>query len=374
MRRGIHAGASAFVARPQRCCRVLFEKFRISGGYTLIPHSRPIFDAASAQALARVLESGVVACGPRAEELEARVCRLIGQSFATAVDSGTSALLLALFALGTQRRIRRVGIPAYACRALLHAVRAAGCEPVLMDCDDDLRLRRDAALALADSLDVVILVHPFGFVEPLVAEDWPCPVIEDIAQGAGGRLDGKPLGGFGDVCVASFYATKPWGGAFGGMAASDDEAICSAVRAMRCADTADLGLPYAGNHQLSDVHAVLALARLDVADAEREARKRLSERYDEWLKASGASIVRRDADGNHYRYIVRVGDAGKVIARLREHGVGAARPVATPLSRLLKTDAPGAESAWQTCVSLPLLSAMSDTEEALIQEALNACM
>jgi len=306
--------------------------------------------------------------------LEVRVASLAGMRHAAAVDTGSSALMLALYALSLDRPLRRVGIPAYACRAVLHAVRACGAEPVLMDCTVDLRLDAGQAEALAPTLDAVVLVHPFGMIEPLVAESWACPMIEDIAQAAGGCFGDRPLGGFGAVGIVSFYATKPWGGAYGGMVLSDAEHLVERVGAMRHADSAGVALPYAGNHQLSDVHAALAHCRIDNADEEMRQRTALAARYDAWLEGTHAHVVPCENGSNHYRYIVRVEDAAPVIAALHSHGVAAARPVDEPLSRLLGQSCPGAEAAWRQCVSLPLLAGMSEQEEETMHKAMKLCL
>ncbi len=340
----------------------------------MIPHSRPVFDAESAHAVSAVVHSGHTARGPVSEALEKRVAVLTGRTHAAAVDSGSSALMLALFALSVQNPVRRVGIPAYACRALLHAVRACGAEPVFMDCGTDLRLDTAQADALAPTLDAVIINHPFGMIEPLVAEDWPCPVIEDIAQAAGGRFKERELGGFGDISIASFYATKPWGGAYGGMVLSGQVHFIERVCRMRNADAADASLPYAGNHQMSDVHAALATCRLDKVAAEMGQRRSLAARYDDFLQGKSVERVRPNASGNQYRYIVRVEDAEQAINVLRSHGVAATHPVEEPLSRLLGQDCPGAEAAQQQCVSLPMLADMSDEEEGQLRNAMAACL
>jgi len=346
----------------------------------MIPHSRPVFGPAFADAVQQVMESGQLATGEVCAALEAEVAGLIGVSYAVTVDSGTSALMLALYALKAKRKVRRVGIPAYACRAVLHAVRAVDAEPVCMDCGEDLRLDAAQARDMAGSLDAVILVHPFGMIEPMVKESWPCPVIEDIAQSAGGRIDGQTgedgrmLGSFGDVSITSFYATKPWGGACGGMVMSSDADVCERVRHMRCADTADITLPYAGNHQLSDIHAALARVHISQSNQERECRMRQAVAYDEWFAGMKSVPVKREASCNHYRYIVRVDDASGVIEALHSHGVGAARPVEEPLSRLIGQRCQGAETAWQQCVSLPLLADMSEDELDCMKKAIAACM
>ncbi len=334
-----------------------------------IPHSRPWFGPEFLQAAARVLKSGQLASGPECDALEREVAGMLGVEHAAAVDSGTSALMLALYALKAEREVRRVGIPAYACRAILHAVRAAGAEPVCMDCGDHLRLDMNVAEKLTPGLDAVILAHPFGMIEPMIRKSWPCPLIEDIAQAAGGQLEGRMLGSFGDIAIASFYATKPWGGACGGMVLSRKPEICRLVRRMRDVDKADISLSYAGNHRLSDVHAALVRTRLSLAAEERGRRQRLAQRYDEWSAALAWTPVAREQSCNHYRYIVRVQDAASAIKLLRGKGIGAARPVKQPLSAMLGQHCPGAEAAWRHCVSLPLIADMDEEEMNCMHEA-----
>jgi len=324
--------------------------------------------------VADVVLSGHTARGPVSESLEDRIAGLTGMRYAAAVDSGSSALMLAMFSLMSRAPLKKVGIPAYACRALLHAVRACGAEPVFMDCAPDLRLDAAQAEALSSQLDAVILVHPFGMIEPLVKESWPCPVIEDIAQAAGGSFGGRPLGSFGDISIASFYATKPWGGAYGGMLMSNDQQMVEQACRMRHADSADVSLAYAGNHQLSDVHAALAMGRLDHAERECDKRTQLAARYDQWLAGKKARTIACGEGANHYRYIVRVENADQAIATLHAAGVGAAHPVDKPLSGLLGELCKGTETARHECVSLPLLTDLSEEEEKIMFQALTTCL
>jgi len=340
----------------------------------MIPHSRPIFNQQFSQAVDQLIASGFVAMGHESMLLEQALATRLKHLDAVAVDSGTSALMLVLRALAIHQPMKRIGIPAYACASLLFAVRAAGCEPVYMDCGDDLRLDEKQAWALASSLDAVIVVHPFGMVEPMAKAQWPCPVIEDIAQAAGAMLDGLPVGSFGDVCVASFYATKPWGGAYGGMVLGNTE-LCAAVRSMRDPDQADLNMAYAGHHQLSDVHATLARCRLQQYDGEQLQRMQRMQWLDECLPEYCVSSIAERSQGNAFRYIIRTdGMAENMIAQLHGCGIAAQRPVGMPLHHKTSQICLGVERAWRDCVSLPLLVHMSDDEVVKYQQGLKTCL
>jgi len=345
----------------------------------MIPHSRPLFDKHFSESVQSVVSSRHTASGEQVARLEQSIMQHLGcHGDAIAVDSGTSALMLAIRALSTEQPIkntlRRIGIPAYACASLLFAVRAAGCTPVCMDCKQDLRLDKHKAWDIAPSLDAVILVHPFGMIEPLVKETWPCPVIEDIAQAAGSVLDGKPVGSFGDVTIASFYATKPWGGAYGGMVLGSQE-LCSQIRAMSNPDAGDLTQPYVGHHQLSDIHASLVLCRLEYSEQERRQRQQHMLWIDQHLPLTYVQSIKSREMGNAFRYIIRAnGEAEKVIRHLHKHGIGASKPVQQPINLATGETCEGAYQAWKDCISLPLLPIMSDDEYKQYEDGLNICL
>ena len=348
----------------------------------MIPHSRPQFGAEWLEGVARVLRSGHLAAGDEVRRLESEVAARLLQPHAAAVDSGTSALMLAIRALKEVKPSKGptfvVGVPAYTCAAVLHAVRAAGAAPLCMDCGDDLRLDRDKASTKADQfakqLDAVVLAHPFGGVEPAIADDWPCPVIEDFSQSAGARWQGRALGGYGDISIVSFYATKPWGGACGGMVLSHDQQIMAQIRRMRRSDACEPGLHYVGNHQLSDMHAVLVRMRLQQADRERERRNSCAALFDDCFAAADHASLSTVGSDSYYRYILRCSaGAEAVIRHFRQRRICACRPVKQPISTLLGDDScHGAERAWQTCVSIPLLSDFSAHETAQMCEAIDA--
>jgi len=339
-----------------------------------IPHSRPYTNDRFVHAVSDVVRSAYTAEGEQCRQLEQAVLSRCKQTDAVAVDSGSSALTLAIRALQAQKKVQRVGIPAYACASLWFAVRAAGCTAVVMDCADDLRLDVNQAWDIAPTLDAVILVHPFGMVEPLVTETWSCPVIEDIAQAAGATFQDKPVGSFGDVAIASFYATKPWGGAYGGMVLGTHD-VCDAVRKMSNPDVADLSSPYVGHHQLSNVHAALVLARLQHTAWEMKGRQQLMQWLDMNLPEPLQQSIAKRQQGNAFRYVIRKKNAAaNTIHALQHVGIAAARPVQVPLHQTGEAVLKGAAKAWQDCISLPIVSNMTTDEYVTYAQGLKTCL
>jgi len=337
-----------------------------------IPHSRPRLGHSSQAVIAQVLSRAELAIGPHVQELETKLQQLCQQGHAVAVDTGTSAISLLLRAYAQRQHMQRIGIPAYACASLLYAVQAAGMQPVLMDCQADLRLVPEQARQQAEQLDAIIMVHPFGMLEPLVAEDWPCILIEDIAQAAGGRLQQRPVGSFGDACIVSFYATKPWGGAYGGMVLSNNADCIQAIKNMRSADHYQHKLDYAANHQLSNIHAALALERLQLAKHEQQQRQQYSQLWQAACQHS--QFIDPGIGANAFRHLIWLDDAEQSMQHLRQRGIQASLPVPRNLADLSQQAVPkGTEAAQKHCLSLPLLSYFNARELDYMQEQLHQC-
>lgn len=339
-----------------------------------IPHSRPHFGQSFEGAAQAVVHSGFLAQGEATAALEQHLQSQLSGQAVLAVDSGTSALMLAIRGLTKHKKDARIGIPAYACASLLFAVKNAGGIPVFMDCNQDLCLDKEAAMHTAQTLDVLVVVHPFGMIEPLASEHFDCPVIEDIAQSAGATWQGKALGTFADVSIGSFYATKPWGGAYGGFVSSKDKSFIALIAKMTNPDQADLQQDYVGHHQLSNLHAALAQVRLTHADSETQQRQAWITKYDTILKNYAVTAI-CGIQGNAFRYIIRSEQpASDVIQTLQGLGIAAMCPVQQPLHHAIKGEAcPQADVAWQHCISLPLLHDMNEQEFLWLQQGLATC-
>jgi len=153
------------------------------------------------------------------------------------------------------------------------------------------------------------------------------------------------------------------------MVLSRDKGIYDDILPMCNADGADTSLGYAGNHQLSDVHAAMARTRLTLAAGEQHRRMRLASLFDEWFADKATCPVSSPVESCYFRYIVRTnGNAADAIKALHGQGVGACLPVPAPVSSLY-----GANRAWDSCVSLPLLEDFSDAELQQMKEAITVC-
>jgi len=339
-----------------------------------IQHSRPTVDDRDRAAVAEVLRSGWIAQGAKVAEFEQAFAVRVGVRGGVATSSGTAALTVALRVLGVAGG-DEVLIPTYACAALLQAVRAAGAIPRLVDCDPfTLNMDVEAARrARSPRARAIIVVHSFGL--PADLEELRAlglPLVEDAAHAIGAVYRGRPVGGFGDASVVSFYATKLLTTGEGGMLLSNAKAVLDAARDCRDYDEKSTDRPRF-NYKLTDFQAALGLAQLARLPAFLERRDQIAHRYSEALRPAPVELPASATDRRrvHFRYVVKgAGPAEHYLAALQGAGVHARRPIFRPLHRYVGAGGfPGADEAWARAVSLPMYPSLSDAEVMRVADA-----
>jgi dTDP-4-amino-4,6-dideoxygalactose transaminase len=313
-----------------------------------IPHSATTLGDTEIDAAVRVLRSGFLSQGSEVAAFEEECASATGRKFAVAVNSGTSALHLALGALGVKND-EPVAVPSYGCASVITAIRLQHAKPVL--CDIDGRLTLDPHL-IPDGCRVSILAHLFGATGALPVGS----VIEDIAQSIGGAT-----GGAGRVAVASFYATKLLtSGGEGGMLLTDEEDIAAYARDRRDYDNRDDFIDRY-NYKLTDLQAAVGRVQLRRLPSFIERRREIAAAYDDAFRALPIRLP--DADGHvYFRYVVRTDRRNELKAHLLVSGIEAKRPVYRPAHHYLGGAFPESERAHCECLSLPIYPSLIDAE------------
>lgn len=201
----------------------------------------------------RSLAAGLGALAGDGQRAESRVRAWLDRTFAARravlLDGGTSALALGIRAAlaGRPPGERLVALPAYGCFDLATAVDGSGAAAILYDLDPATLGPRWDSLerALEHGAGAVVVAHLYGIPVDLdrvqaLAAGHDAFVIEDAAQGAGGRWRGRPLGAVGSFGVLSFGRGKGITGGGGGALLANDEA------ALRALDDAGLSEPPGG--------------------------------------------------------------------------------------------------------------------------------
>jgi dTDP-4-amino-4,6-dideoxygalactose transaminase len=336
--------------------------------------------AAIDAAIARVLDRGWYVLGEEVKAFEREFADVLGVAHAVGVGSGTDALALALRALNIAPGDEVITV-SHTAVATIAAIELAGAVPVLVDIDpahytlDPARLEA----AITPRTKAVIAVHLYGQAADMdaimaVARQHRLKVIEDCCQATGGRYKGRRVGSIGDAGCFSFYPTKNLGAiGDGGAVVTQYDAVAERVRSLReYGWRGDRVSHVAGvNSRLDEMQAAILRAKLPHLDADNARRRTIADRYDAALAGLVTIPARRNpAEHVFHLYVVRTPDRDGVLARLKDHGIGAAIHYAKAAhqqpayaARLAGCDAlPETETAVSEILTLPIYPELTDAE------------
>lgn len=279
-----------------------------------------------------VLESGMLAQGPRVAALEDAFKKVTGTRHAIATSSGTTGLHLALLAHGIGPGDEVITSP-FTFIASVNAILFTGAKPVFADIDEasfNIDPERLEA-AITPRTKAVMPVHLYG--QPCdmdeicaIARKHGVVLLEDAAQAVGATYRGRHVGSFG-TAVFSLYATKNVMSAEGGMITTDADEVADMARLLRNHGMRNryeyemLGY----NFRLTDVLAAIGLAQLDrMAEATR--RRGSNAAYlSAHLRGVGTPVVKEGREHVWHQYTVRLPDGvdrEEAVRRLGEEGIG----------------------------------------------------
>jgi perosamine synthetase len=268
--------------------------------------------------------------------------------------------------------------------------------PVFVDIEEEtLGLDPDRVeAAITDRTRALLPVDVFGHPCRLheldgIASARGLALIEDSCEALGSRLDGRPLGSFGNASVFAFYPNKQITTGEGGMLVTDDPHVAAAARSIRNQGRDEDGtwlrhvrLGY--NYRIDELSAALGLAQLERLDELRAGRTRVAAAYERllgphpWLRLPAA---RPGADVDWFVYVVRLAeeiDRDRLIGQLAEHGVPG-RPYFSPIHLqplyrermgFAEGDFPVTERVARTTLAIPFSSRLSDDQVARVADAL----
>jgi dTDP-4-amino-4,6-dideoxygalactose transaminase len=277
-----------------------------AGSAPPIPFHMPSIGAAERQAVLDVLDSGWLTTGQRVVEFEEAIQRDLGVRHAVAVNSATSALHLALEAMGIGPD-DEVVVPTYTFAASAEVVRYLGARPRLADVDP-LTLNSTAETIeqqLRPNTKAIEIVHFGGLLadmEPILdlARRRGIPVLEDAAHALPASRNGRAAGTMAEAGALSFYATKTVTTGEGGMLITNDDRIADRARVMRLHgisrdawkrytaagswlyEIEDIGFKY----NLTDIAAAIGIVQLGRAEEMRRQREGVALRYGTALEAA----------------------------------------------------------------------------------------
>ncbi|MEQ1572683.1 MAG: DegT/DnrJ/EryC1/StrS family aminotransferase [Vicinamibacterales bacterium] len=387
----------------------------------MIPVARPWMDEREADAARRVILSGWVTQGPEVASFERGFAEAVGAAHACAVSSCTTALHLALSALGVGPGDEVVTV-SHSFIATANAIRYCGAVPVFVDIDAST-FNMDPTLvdaAISTRTKALLVVHQLGMPCDLsrlmaIARRRGVPVVEDAACAVGSEIRwddvweriGRPHG---DVACFSFHPRKLLSTGDGGMLTTSRSDLDARFRLLRqhgmsVPDTVRHtstqvvfeDYPVVGfNYRMTDIQAAIGreqLKRLSLMVARRRA---LAARYAEHLGGvAGVTIPHEPtwARSNWQSYAVTL-DAGlgaglradsvqrAIMQRMLDAGVSTRRGAMNvhregaypPGSWRAAGSLVRSEHAQATTVVLPLYHQMTDEDQNRVVEALRSAI
>jgi len=330
---------------------------------------KPEIDAA----IARVLDSCQFVLGSEVAGFEQDFAAYCGTSECIALNSGTSALHLALLAAGVGPGDEVITVP-FTFVASIAAVLYAGARPVLVDIDPRSFTMDPAAIeaAITPRTKAILPVHLYGQsadMDPImeIAGKHGLIVIEDAAQAHGAKYKGRPVGSIGDMACFSFYPGKNLGAyGEGGAVTTNHAEHARTVRMLRDwgQDRKYHHLLRGYNYRMEGFQGAVLGVKLRHLEKWTEARRAIVARYNELLAGSGVETPAEMPWGRHvyHVYTLRTDDRDGLQQTLNAAGIqtGIHYPVPAHLQPAYsdlgygRGAFPRAEEAASQVLSLPL--------------------
>jgi perosamine synthetase len=260
----------------------------------VIPISNPALIGNEQKYVAECLEtSWISSIGPYVTGFEEAFARFCGSAHAVTCSNGTTALHLALLALGVKPG-DEVIVPTLTYVATANAVVYCGATPVFVD-SEPLTWNLDPAAIealIGPKTRGIIVVHLFGHaadMDPIlaIARRRGLFVLEDAAESPGAEYKGRRVGAIGDAATFSFFGNKILTTGEGGMVTTDDPALAAEMRRLKNHGM-DPQRKYwyetvGFNYRLTNVAAAIGLAQLEKVDWHLARRREIADWYREAL-------------------------------------------------------------------------------------------
>jgi perosamine synthetase len=282
-----------------------------------VPLARPWFTEEEPQAAYDVVESGWIIYGPRTMEFERQFAAMMGVKHAIAVNSGSTALLVAQAAAGIGPG-DEVIVPDMTFITTATSCMYLGARPVFADINLLVygMESKDLENQITEGTKAIIPVHYAGQTADMseimnIAHKYSLIVIEDAAEAHLAEYDGIKCGGIGKIGIFSFTPSKPMTTGEGGMITTDDDELAERCRLIRnFGDVEKFKWDLLGfNFRMPEVMGAIGLAQLKKLNSAVQMRREIASRYTEAFRDMERIItpyVRRIEDTSFQLYTIRL--------------------------------------------------------------------
>jgi dTDP-4-amino-4,6-dideoxygalactose transaminase len=350
---------------------------------------KPEIDAA----IAGVLESAQFVLGSEVAGFEREFAAYCGSAECIALNSGTSALHLALLAAGVKPGDEVITVP-FTFVASVAAVIYAGATPVLVDIDPRSYTMDPSKLeaAITPRSKAILPVHLYGQpadMDPImeVARRHRLAVIEDAAQAHGAQYKGRPIGNVSDITCYSFYPTKNLGAyGEGGAVTTNNAEYAETMRKLRDwgQDSKYHHVLRGYNYRMEGLQGAILRVKLRHLNQWIEARRAVAALYANMLANCGVDLPQEMAWARHvyHVYTLRTEDRDGLRSALQAEGIQTAVHYALPAHLqpaysdlgYSKGSFPQSEAAAAQVLSLPIYPELSEQAVARVASAMKKAL
>jgi dTDP-4-amino-4,6-dideoxygalactose transaminase len=357
----------------------------------MINMAKPQIGDEEKKAVMEVMDSGIIAQGPRVKAFEEAFAAMCGVKHAIATTSGTTALHTALLAHGIGKG-DEVITSAFTFIASANSALYVGARPVFVDIDP-ATFNIDPALieaAITPHTKAILPIHLYGLACDMdaimaIAKKHNLVVVEDACQSHGAVYKDRKVGSFG-TGTFSLYPTKNMTSGEGGMITTNDPVIDEKCRVLRQHGMRkryyhdELGY----NFRMTDIAAAIGLEQLKKLGRFNEIRQANAGFLSANLKGVIVPVVPVGCKHVYHQYTIRVPGGRRDALRtyLQEHGVGSEVYYPVPIHQQtfyvkdlgFNQSLPETERAAQEVLSLPVHPGLSAADLETIVTTVNDFM
>lgn len=295
------------------------------------------------------LSTWISSTGKYVTQFEENFAQYCGVRYGVATSNGTTALHLALTALGIGNG-DEVIVPDITFAATINAVIYTGATPVIVDIEEDSWCMNPDAIekAVTSKTKAIIPVHIYG--QPCdmdriceIAQAHNLYIVEDCAEAHGAEWKDRKVGSFGIISCFSFFGNKVITTGEGGMCVTDNKDLNEKMRVLR-----DHGMSkdrkyyheiVGFNYRMTNLQAAIGTAQVEQIDSILEWRERLEEQYRKaFSNVKGVILQRNDLAGRKkiawlVSILIEEDKRDTALAKLKENGIDV-RAFFIPLSEM----------------------------------------
>jgi perosamine synthetase len=354
----------------------------------MIPIAKPLIGEEEKTAVMNVLNSGMLASGPRTEEFEKKFAEYVGTKYAIATTSGTTALHLGLLALGVKKG-DEVILPSFSFIATANVVLFCDATPVFCDVDpktfniDPQKIEK----LITKRTKGIMPVHLYGQaadMKPIqeIAKKHDIHVIGDACQAHGAAYDGHMIGSFGDLECFSFYPTKNMTTGEGGMVTTNNQELADLVISLRNHGREKTKWGYEHgrlgyNYRITDIGAAIGLEQLKKLPKNIQMRQKNADYFNHHLDTVEIPFVLPIATHAYHQYTIKSKNRDALTQNLKKNEIGFGIYYPQPLhsykhlKKYAHTDLKISESLGFEVASLPVHPSLSSQDLEKIVKVVN---